>query len=60
MISDECGASYCRRAFYARLEMRYDAGERPVPAVLLDHLYGLLIKRHADIGKLLLKIRVAS
>jgi hypothetical protein len=36
--------------------MRYDAGERPVPEILLDRLYGLLIKRHADIGKLVAKM----
>ena len=35
---------------------RYDAGQRAAPAVLLDRLFGLLIKRHAELGKLVGKL----
>ena len=36
--------------------VRYDNGQRAVPDELLDRLYGMLIKRHAEIGKLVGKL----
>jgi hypothetical protein len=39
-----------------RSVVRYDQGERRVPEAVLDQLYGLLIKRHAEIGKLVGRI----
>lgn len=36
---------------------RYQTGQREVPTVLMDRLYGLLHKRHSEIGKLLVKVR---
>jgi hypothetical protein len=41
---------------HLRTVVRYDQGERAVPPVVLDRLYGLLIKRQADIGKLVAKL----
>jgi hypothetical protein len=39
--------------------VRYDHGERPVPPVVFDRLYGLPIKRHAEVGRLLHKLSAA-
>jgi hypothetical protein len=41
---------------HLRTVMRYDAGERMAPPQVLDQLYGLLIKRQADIRKLVGKL----
>ena len=61
----EGGSAFARRAENVISEMgvpvpgrcgRYDAGQRAAPAVLLDRLFGLLIKRHAELGKLVGKL----
>jgi hypothetical protein len=68
-VAVEGGSAFARRADNVISEMsvpapghascmRYDAGDRAVPAAVMDRLYGLLVTRHADIGKLIGKIRV--
>ena len=41
---------------HLRTQMRYDSGEREVPTIVMDRLYGMLIKRHGETGKLIGKI----
>ena len=63
----EGGSAFARRAENVISEMgvpvpgrascvRYDTGQRAVPGVQLDRLFRLLIKRHAEIGKLVGKL----
>lgn len=39
-----------------RTVMRWDAGDTPVPPVAVERLYGLLIKRQAEMAKLVAKL----
>lgn len=40
--------------------VRYDSGQREVPEELLHKLYGMLIKRRAEIDKLAVRMRGQS
>jgi hypothetical protein len=39
--------------------VRYDRGDRAVPPAVLDRLYGLMIKRQAEVTKLVAKLAEA-
>jgi len=43
-----------------RTMMRYDAGERDVPAALMDKLHALLVIRHREVEKLLPKVAASG
>ena len=58
------GPQYCSEAarrlgVSLRAAQRYDAGEREVPAVLIDRLQKLLRERQGEIAKLLPKLDTA-